>query len=219
LTTLPEGPALIIGNEFLDALPFHQFQMTEEGWRERGVDLSGDALTWTLLAPGPELGLLQAAHRRAKPGEIAEVCPAALSTAGAVGARVAEDGIAALFIDYGPVDSATGDSLQAVKAHRFCDPLTEVGAADLTGHVDFAAVANAAREAGARTHGAVAQATFLETLGIRTRAALLSAGAGEADRRSIAEAMARLIDPRQMGSLFKALAISHPDLQELAGFP
>ncbi len=219
LTTVPAGPTLLVGNEFLDALPIHQFQMTPQGWRERGVDLVDDALAWTLLPPGPQLALLQAAHKRARPDEIAEVSPAALSVAGTVGARMAEDGIAALFIDYGPVESAIGESLQAVKAHRFCDPLAEVGAADLTGHVDFAAVANAAREAGARSHGAVAQATFLETLGIRTRAALLSAKAGEEDRVAIAQAMTRLIDPRQMGSLFKALAISHPSLQELAGFP
>jgi len=219
LTTLPDGPALIIGNEFLDALPIHQFQMTEQGWRERGIDLANDAPAWTLLPPGPQLGLLQAVHKRAKAGEIAEVCPAALSLAGAVGARVAEEGVAALFIDYGPTASAVGESLQAVKAHGYCDPLVEVGAADLTAHVDFAAIAGVAREAGARVHGAVAQATFLETLGIRTRAALLSAGASDGDRTAIAEAMARLIDPRQMGSLFKALAIARPDLQELAGFP
>jgi len=217
-TTLPDGPALIVGNEFLDALPIHQFQMTEHGWRERAVDLSNDALAWTLLSPGAQTGLLQPAHRRAKPGEIAEVCPAALSLAGTLGARIAVDGIAAIFIDYGPAASAVGNSLQAVKAHRFCDPLEEVGAADLTAHVDFAAIGHAAREAGARVHGAVAQATFLETLGIRTRAALLSAKAGEEDRAAIAQAMTRLIDPRQMGSLFKVLAIAHPDLQELAGF-
>ena len=219
LTTLPDGPSLTIGNEFLDALPIHQFQMTEHGWRERGIDLVDDTLSWTLLSPGPQTGLMQPAHRRARPGEIAEVCPAALSLAGTLGARIVEDGIAALFIDYGPAASAVGDSLQAVQAHKFCDPLQEVGAADLTVHVDFGAIANAAREAGARIHGAVAQATFLETLGIRTRAALLSAKAGEEDRATIAQAMTRLIDPRQMGSLFKALAIAHPDLQELAGFP
>ncbi|HKP25108.1 MAG TPA: SAM-dependent methyltransferase [Dongiaceae bacterium] len=218
-TTLPDGPALIVGNEFLDALPIHQFQMTEQGWRERGIDLVDGALVWSLLPPGPQTGLMQPAHRRARPGEIAEVCPAALSLAATLGARVAQDGIAALFIDYGPAASAVGDSLQAVKAHKFCDPLEEVGAADLTAHVDFAAIASAAREAGARVHGAAAQATFLETLGIRTRAALLSAKAGEDDRAAIAQAMTRLIDPRQMGSLFKALAISHPDLQEVAGFP
>jgi NADH dehydrogenase [ubiquinone] 1 alpha subcomplex assembly factor 7 len=219
LTTVPDGPALIVGNEFLDALPIHQFQMTEQGWRERGIDLVDEALAWTLLSPGPQTGLLQPAHRRAKPGEIAEVCPAALSLAGMLGARMAEDGIAALFIDYGPAASAVGDSLQAVKAHEFCDPLADVGAADLTAHVDFAAIGHAAREAGARVHGAAAQAAFLETLGIRTRAALLSARAGEEDRAAIAQTMTRLIDPRQMGSLFKALAIAHPDLQELAGFP
>ncbi len=104
-----------------------------------------------------------------------------------------------MFIDYGPAASAVGESLQAVKAHRFCDPLEEVGAADLTAHVDFAAMAHAAREAGARVHGAVAQATFLETLGIRTRAALLSAKAGEEDRAAIAQAMTRLIDPAANG--------------------
>ncbi len=219
LTTLPEGPALFIANEFLDALPIHQFQMTDHGWCERGIGLVHDALAWTHLLPGPQLGLLQAAHKRAKPGEIVEVCPAALSLGSVIGARMAEDGIAALFIDYGPAASGIGDSLQAVKAHQFCDPLAAVGTADLTAHVDFAAIAQAAREAGARVHGAVAQAAFLETLGIRTRAALLSAGASDGDRATIAEAMTRLIDPRQMGSLFKALAISRPDLQELAGFP
>jgi NADH dehydrogenase [ubiquinone] 1 alpha subcomplex assembly factor 7 len=219
LTTLPEGPALMVGNEFLDALPIHQFQMTGEGWRERGVGLSGDALTWALLPPGPQVALLQAAHRKAKTDEIAEVCPAALSHARMVGERVTQDGIAALFIDYGPAASAVGDSLQAVKAHRFCDPLAEIGVADLTAHVDFAAIASAARESGVRIFGPVAQATFLEALGIRTRAALLSAKAIEGDRAAIAQGMARLIDPRQMGSLFKVLAIAHPDLQELAGFP
>ena len=219
VTTLPDGPAIIVANEFLDALPIHQFQMTEQGWRERAVDWANDALAWALLPPGPQLALLQNAHMRAKAGEIAEVNPAALSLARTVGERMARDGIAALFIDYGPAASAVGDSLQAVKAHQFCDPLAEAGRADLTAHVDFAATAGAAREAGARVHGAVAQAAFLETLGIRTRAALLSAKAGEQDRAAIAQGMARLIDPRQMGSLFKALAISHPHLQELAGFP
>src|SRR5690242_9233514 len=132
LSTLPDGPAVMIGNEFLDALPIHQFQMTEHGWRERGINLVDDALAWALLSPGPQLGLLQPVHRRAKPDEFAEVCPAALSFAATVGARMAVDGIAALFVDYGPTASTTGDSLQAVKAHQFCDPLSEVGAADLT---------------------------------------------------------------------------------------
>jgi NADH dehydrogenase [ubiquinone] 1 alpha subcomplex assembly factor 7 len=218
LTTLPEGPAIIIANEFLDALPIHQFQMTEQGWRERGVGLSGDALAWALLPPGPQLALLQPAHKAAKPGEIAEVCPAALSIAHVLAERMVEDGIASLFIDYGPAPSGLGDSLQAVKAHRFHDPLADVGAADLTAHVDFAAIAEAARAAGARVHGPLAQGAFLEALGIRTRAALLSAKASEADRATIAQDMARLIDPAHMGSLFKALAIAHPDYVELAGF-
>ena len=161
------------------------------------------------MSPGPQTGLLQPAHRRAKPGEMAEVCPAALSLAGALGARVAEDGIAALFIDYGPVASAASAiRCRRCKVHRFCDPLEEVGAADLTAHVDFAAMARRGargRRAGPRRDRA---GDVPGDPRIRTRAALLSARANEEDRAAIAQAMTRLIDPRQMGSLFKALAIA-----------
>jgi NADH dehydrogenase [ubiquinone] 1 alpha subcomplex assembly factor 7 len=96
--------------------------------------------------------------------------------------------------------------------------LLEVGAADLTAHVDFAAMADAARSAGARVHGPVGQGAFLETLGIRTRAELLSAKVDATERAAIAQAMARLIDADQMGTLFKAMAITNPDIRDLAGF-
>jgi NADH dehydrogenase [ubiquinone] 1 alpha subcomplex assembly factor 7 len=218
LTDLPDGRTIIIANEFLDALPVHQFQMTDHGWRERAVAVSENVLAWAQMPAGPQLALLPAAHRAANPGDIAEVCPAALSLSGAIGARLARDGVAALFIDYGPAVSGLGGTLQALKAHRPVDPLLEVGAADLTAHVDFAAIADAARSAGARVHGPVGQGAFLETLGIRTRAGLLSAKADAKDRTAIAQAMARLIDADQMGTLFKVLAISHPDIKDLAGF-
>ncbi len=218
LADLPAGPAIILGNEFLDALPVHQFVMTEEGWRERAVGVVDDHLAWVLAAPGESLSLLRPEHRRARPGDIAEVSPAILGVAKQLGERLASAPGAALFIDYGPARSGLGDSLQALRGHRPADPLRDAGQADLTAHVDFAAFAEAARQAGAAAFGPVEQGAFLRSLGIEQRAAMLAEKAGAEDRAAIAAALHRLIAPAQMGSLFKALALASPDLPQLAGF-
>lgn len=215
---LPAGPMILLGNEFLDALPIHQFQMTKHGWRARAVGLANDELAWTEMAPGPELGLLRPAHRKAKAGDIAEICPAALSLAEWLARRFAQDAGAALFLDYGPARSGLGDSLQALRGHRPADPLREAGQADLTAHVDFAALADAARAQGANAFGPIGQGPFLQVLGIEQRASMLAAKADAEDRAAIASALHRLIAPAQMGSLFKALAIAAPQTTELAGF-
>jgi NADH dehydrogenase [ubiquinone] 1 alpha subcomplex assembly factor 7 len=215
---LPSGPMILLGNEFLDALPVHQFAMTEAGWRERGVTVDGDRLAWTLMPPGPALALLRPEQRDAAPGAIAEVSPAIRELMARLGTRLAREAGAALFLDYGPARSGLGDSLQALRGHRAADPLGEAGQADLTAHVDFAAAAAAARAAGCSAHGPIEQGAFLRILGIEQRAAMLAAKAGPQDRAAIAAALHRLIAPAQMGSLFKALALAAPTVTELAGF-
>jgi NADH dehydrogenase [ubiquinone] 1 alpha subcomplex assembly factor 7 len=218
IADLPRGPMILLGNEFLDALPIHQLQMTEDGWRERAVELANGELAWTHMAAGPELSLLRPAHRKARPGDIAEICPQALSLAEALAKRFAQGASAALFLDYGPMRSGLGDSLQALRGHRPTDPLREAGQADLTAHVDFAALADMARAHGANAFGPVGQGPFLQVLGIEQRAAMLAEKANAEDRAAIAAALHRLIAPAQMGSLFKALAIAAPQVTELAGF-
>jgi NADH dehydrogenase [ubiquinone] 1 alpha subcomplex assembly factor 7 len=218
VTALPAGPMILVGNEFLDALPIHQFQMTGDGWRERAVEVTNDELAWTHVAPGPAVNLFRPEHREAKAGDIAEICPAALSLAKWLSRRFARDAGTALFLDYGPARSGLGDSLQALRGHRPADPLREAGQVDLTAHVDFAALADAARAQDANAFGPIGQGRFLQVLGIEQRASMLAEKANEEDRAAIAAALHRLIAPSQMGSLFKALAIAAPQLTELAGF-
>jgi NADH dehydrogenase [ubiquinone] 1 alpha subcomplex assembly factor 7 len=222
LETVPDGPLLLIANEFFDALPIHQFQMTEAGWRERGITLSTDdpaRFNWVLLPPGPQLALLQPAHRQAKLGDIAEVSPASQRIAGLIGQRLVQDGGAALIIDYGPAESGLGDSFQALRQHRYHDPLTEVGEADLTAHVDFAALCRAANSAGCRSFGPIAQGDFLRNLGIETRAEMLARNQRPEIVAEIMSGLHRLIDGAQMGTLFKVVALAPQALTEVAGFP
>jgi NADH dehydrogenase [ubiquinone] 1 alpha subcomplex assembly factor 7 len=217
--TVPEGPLLLVANEFFDALPVHQFQRTAQGWRERVVAFGEEGFRLGLAPPGPALALLPEASRAAPEGGIAEVSPAALGLADVIARRLVADGGAALVIDYGPAESAPGDSLQAVRGHRPHDPLRDPGAADLTAHVDFAALARAATGAGARVHGPLPQGVWLERLGLRQRAARLRAGASPAQAKEIDAAERRLLDPGEMGTLFKAMALAAPSLATPPGFP
>jgi NADH dehydrogenase [ubiquinone] 1 alpha subcomplex assembly factor 7 len=217
---LPEGPLLLIANEFLDALPVNQLVRGADAWHERLVTLGadGETLAFTVAAEPSALAALLPAGLDAAPGDVCEVRPAASALARAVGARLGRQGGAALFIDYGYFPSACGDTLQALSRHRRHDVLTDPGTADLTAHVDFAAFAAAARSAGARVFGPESQGGFLAALGLAERATALLARATPGQVAALESGCRRLIHPDEMGTLFKALAVAAPDLPVPAGF-
>jgi SAM-dependent MidA family methyltransferase len=209
IAALPPGPAIVIGNEFLDALPIRQFIRRGDAWLERFVADGGFAErpathTPPLPAEAPE-------------GAIREVNEAATAIAAALGARVAAQGGVALFIDYGPGAGGFGDSLQAMARHGRADPLGPPGEADITAHVDFAALAGAATAAGAAVQGPMPQGVFLARLGLFSRAAILARMDPAHAQRHLSAAQ-RLAAPEHMGRLFKAVCLAHPALPPLPGF-
>jgi NADH dehydrogenase [ubiquinone] 1 alpha subcomplex assembly factor 7 len=223
--TLPEGPLFLIANEFFDALPIRQFVRMERGWCERFVMLDDDSTADAphfvpAITPVPLASddLLSPSVRNAPVGSLAEVSPASGAFAEDIAARIARHGGAALIIDYGHAKSAVGDTLQALRAHKFVDAFETPGEADLTAHVDFEALALAARAGGAQAHGPVEQGAFLHTLGIKERAEALKAKATPEQARDIDVAERRLTARDEMGSLFKVMALTRPGAPGLAGF-
>jgi len=211
---LPEGPLLVVANELFDALPIRQFEKHAGTWHERMVGLGEDGFAFVLgPATTPDL---PAEVLAAADGSIAETCPEGRALAATMGRRLGREPGFALIIDYGHPFSAVGDTLQAVKRHRFHPLLDQPGTADITAHVDFEALASAAIPA--RAWGPVTQGQFLQGLGIQSRAAMLAANAGPKISADIAGQMRRLIDPAEMGTLFKALALAHPALPAPPGF-
>ncbi|MGO8868247.1 MAG: class I SAM-dependent methyltransferase [Alphaproteobacteria bacterium] len=221
LAAVPEGPTILLANEFLDALPILQLERTRAGWRERLVDYDSAAgrFRFTLSShPTAAEAMLSPAARAAPVGSIAELSPAAISLVSTIAQRLVEHGGFALFIDYGRETAGLGSTLQALSRHSRHDALTAPGTADLTAHVDFAALERAAREAGAACHGSIAQGEFLIALGIRERAGRLAAAASREQVEGIHGALRRLIEPGEMGTLFKALVLAHPALPVPPGF-
>jgi SAM-dependent MidA family methyltransferase len=192
---VPDAPLLLVANEFLDALPVRQFV----GQAERRVMVAGGGLAFD------------------RDGEIVETSPARNATVAAVAKRVADHEGAALVIDYGHERAAPGDTLQAVRGHAFAAVLADPGEQDLTSHVNFQAVADAARQAGAAVTRTVTQGKWLERLGISARADALARWHPER-RAEIETAQRRLCDPAQMGELFKLIAIHSPQWPQPAGF-
>jgi len=210
---VPDGPLLLVANEFFDALPVRQFHRTAQGWRERMVGLDEQGGLRLALAPGntPFASLLPDAAEGAE----AELSEAGRSLAGAIGARIARDGGWALIIDYGLESAGRAASLQAVRGHRGAGILDRPGETDLSAHVDFAALA---ASSGVATHGPVSQGEFLYRLGLPARAQALKRRANAAQAVAIDAASARLIAPDQMGTLFRVLALGDGKSAPPAGF-
>lgn len=217
---VPEGPSIILANEYFDALPVHQVIRQEDGWHERVIDMNSGGQLIFSAAPEPlkHFDLLLPPLVRAAPvGAIFEW--RANNEIMRIARRVRDFGGAALIIDYGHVRSDAGDTFQAIARHSFTDPLRNPGQADLTAHVDFQALALGAEDAGARLHGPVEQGEFLNRLGIETRATTLMNKANAQVQADITTALRRLTGTGRgaMGSLFKVLGISEPGLRTLPG--
>lgn len=214
-----EHPAILVANEFLDALPIGQWQFTEAGWRPRTVELDGDdklqfglgdIATFSIpesLSP-PKLGDIL--ERSAEQFRFVHRTLAALAE---------ERAFAALLVDYGHTRPAYGETLQSVRAHRHVHPLAYPGESDLTAQVDFGSICQALEwqhasqvpNPGLLVHGPISQAEFLGRLGIVERASRLMA-ANPRQSLEIETSVKRLLDPSGMGGRFKVIAAHSADV-------
>jgi len=234
LEDVPDGPCLIIANEFFDALPIHQFVKTGDSWAEVGVtlDTSQDGapetapLCYTKLPPGPSFAAIRKLAEGMPQGSVVEISPASLAVAHQIADRITgrressgegAGGGAAILIDYG-YSAPTGDpTFQALEAHRTVDPLARPGCADLTAHVDFGALSSVFEAAGLSPAPITGQGDYLMARGIGARAQKLSQKLSQArlqtlnptyeDSAAILAALKRLVDPDEMGTLFKVLEV------------
>lgn len=219
LSTVPEGPLIAIGNEFIDALPIDQFVKSDSGWHERKVGLIDGKLAFAVDSV-PLAGIEEQLPERLRPAPAGALLERTLLTPiRDLARRIAKHGGVALFIDYGHAQTGFGDTLQAVRAHKITNVLENPGENDLTAHVDFEMLARTAMQAGVHGVGPVAQGDFLRAVGIELRAERLKRGQSEAVAKEVDAALARLTGPTPgMGELFKAIALVHPSLPSPPGF-
>ncbi len=205
---VPLGLSFIVANEFLDALPIHQFEKTASGWMERYVDFNAPEQRFVFTLKDIPAGVsIPHDFDNAQPGSIFEISPASLDVMQKIGNRLRACGGAALLIDYGHDQPGLGDTLQALEKHAYADALQNPGGRDITAHVDFMTCAAASGE-GIAIHGPVTQGAFLNHMGIGARAEMLCASADSTAGAELKSGFARLVDPAQMGRIFKVMGLT-----------
>lgn len=221
LAGVPEGITIVLANEFFDALPIRQIVKTGGKWwevllgaTEDGAQLQpricGEAEALNKYIPPSLIG--------APEDSVVEISPSRIRAIEEIAERLRQAPGIVLIVDYGPAESAAGETLQALGPQGFADPYSAPGAVDLSSHVDFGSLSRAAENAGISAYGPVTQKDFLERLGINERADMLKEGATPEQRAEIDSTLMRLIAPAQMGSLFKVLALATPGLPVPPGF-
>ena len=178
-------PAIIIANEFFDALPVRQFRYGQTGWQEHYINR--DESVWiSVTNPPAKNGLPKPSQNNIYEYSLEQDIYAKL---------ISQYKGAALIIDYGYFKSTYGDSLQALYKHQSCKITQHIGEADLTTHIDFEWLSTFFQDFTVKT-----QSDFLQQNGIAIRYHQLN-------NPSLLSGYERLIHPNQMGQLFKVMEI------------
>lgn len=197
---------IIIGNEFLDALPIEQVTRRNGEWFQRTVEFASEEeeRVFCFGKQVMDTALLSFLPTHAQDNQVYEISPARIGFIKDC-LRIMEKCVGvSLFIDYGHDKTHLGDTLQAVKNHKYTHVLEDVGKSDITSHVDFEPLNKTVREHGSYCEPIVSQGKFLKGLGIEYRARALKAAAKDKSQ-DIDIALDRLIGRKQMGDLFKVL--------------
>ncbi len=234
---VPAGAGIVIANEFFDCLPVRQFVFDEAAqlWRERIVAFRDGAFEFELGEVPPHPVLLPEGRRNPRnarsassrvlsplgerdrvrgdfptieDGAIVETRPGTAGALRSFAARAADAPLAALIIDYGYSQPASGDTVQAVRQHRFAGLFEAPGEADLTAHVDFSDLVQRAKELNLAASGPMPMGEWLLRLGLEARMHQLLSRASAEEAMELRSRVSRLVDPAQMGALFKAVVLT-----------
>lgn len=209
IASLPaDTPLLIFGNEFLDAIPMHQYVKSGTVWHERLVKVERNSLVFTLGTSVFSSHELPAGASDQPDGTVFEIAPARNAIIEELSHRLSMQGGSALFMDYGHLSSGFGDTFQAMRAHSFAPVLESPGEVDLTSHVDFEPLKKVADMAGC-VATMTTQGEFLLEHGLLQRAGALGFGKTGDIQSEIQRAVERLAAPGAMGDLFKVLSFWH----------
>ena len=204
--TINSSPCLFVANEFFDALPINQYEFLDGAWYERMVGVKDGKVAPTLSMRPVEVELPHILDGRAADGAIFENSPASLFYLNKIIEILKTNKGAALIIDYGHDGHGFGDSLQAVKAHKYAKIFKNLGKQDITAHVNFTSLKEAGKAQNLMASPVVTQAHFLGDLAIGLRAQMLIRKNPEQEMQ-IAQALNRLIGEDEMGTLFKVLCL------------
>jgi len=208
ISEIPNLPSIFIGNEFLDVFPIKQFKKKGEHWEEIFITLKNDDFIFCSKELEDISDLQDINHYIPENADFFEVNTKLEDKISEIAKFINKNGGISIFIDYGYTDNY-GNSLQAIKKHKFVNPLSFPGESDITSHVNFSHIIYLAKKYNLNHFGPVPQRDFFIRMGAKLRLQSLKNSLKKNNDKEILENdLNRIIGKEEMGTLFKVIALS-----------
>lgn len=217
INDIPKKPTIFIGNEFLDTFPVHQFIKKNNYWKEICVNSDNKELFFSYETTKLSKKLISSNFVNLKEDSIIEINFKVREIINNISNFIKKNSGAAIFFDYGYLDGY-GDSFQGIKDNKPINPLSDPGFADLTSHVNFKDIILQAKKNNINFYGPNTQSLFLEEMGAIQRLRILERNAKDHQRKDLRIGLNRLMSDKEMGNLFKVIALSSKNFPSLEGF-
>ena len=217
INDIPKKPTIFIGNEFLDTFPVHQFIKKNNYWKEVCVNSENKELFFSYENTKLSKKLISSNFINLKEDSIIEINFKVREIINNISNFIKKNSGAAIFFDYGYIDGF-GDSFQGIKDNKPINPLSEPGFVDLTSHVNFKDIKLQVKKNNINFYGPNTQSLFLEEMGALQRLRILERNAKDHQRKDLRIGLNRLMSNKEMGNLFKVIALSSKNFPSLEGF-
>jgi len=201
------GPIIFLGNEFFDALPVKQIYKKKNLFFERHVGLSNDNKKIKFLHKKANSNLIKNIQNLnlVSRGKTIEYPIEAIKLLQTIARKINKFDGGLLIFDYGYKIKKNQDTLQSVNKHRYVDLFSKVGHSDITSHVNFKLFQKILKKNNLNAKNIVNQNKFLKKMGILERANILSKKMTFKEKANMFFRIKRLLDPNEMGDLFKVI--------------
>jgi NADH dehydrogenase [ubiquinone] 1 alpha subcomplex assembly factor 7 len=216
---IPDIPSIIIANEFFDALPIRQFISDDYRWYERLVDINKQEeffLTTKIISNYDALKIKL--PLKGRNSNIYEYSSYQKNIFLALCKKIKKNNGIMLIIDYAKIKDGYGDTLQAMSKHKFTSIFNNPGNDDITSYVNFHSFSEVCKDLDVSYYGPMEMGEFLLKLGINERAQSLIKNNPKLDPDIILKQLHKLIDKEEMGSIFKVIAITSSNIQNIEPF-
>jgi len=219
LSKLDDLPSIFVANEFFDALPIKQFIKKNKVWHERHVKFTNEIKSEYLDIPFDIKQLeKKIKFKISSKQDFIEYSPLMLKYLKDITNNIKLNGGGILAIDYGYTGKKMKNTIQAVSKHKYIDVLKHFGNSDITYNLSFNLVSQIIEKLGSFFQVTTTQKEFLTKLGILNRAEILSKNMLFSKKADMYFRIKRLIDNKQMGSLFKIIFVTNKNNKFKLGF-
>ena len=212
-------PTLYIANEFFDAIPIKQFFKKKDGWIERFVKLK-NLKKAEFKEKKTNIKKLEdkLKFKISKNQNVIEYSPETFKYLKTICEIIQKNDGGILIIDYGYLNSKMHETLQAIKNHKYSNVIEDIGESDITYNINFNLFEKFISQFSNLKSIVTNQKKFLTSMGILQRAEMVSKNIPFSKKADLFYRIRRLIDEKQMGTLFKVMLIKNNKNKFKTGF-